>query len=304
MNIFHLSNGSTVYRIEYPVTNLAWIAPTHHKNIYFFGVGGGGGGGAGCGGAQNTQRGGGAGGTRGYWATLLLPNNFSHPFYLTVGTGGVGATGGSGTGAKGGDATETFVQYKTPYISFGTPGRVLTCTGGRGNEGGTTTGGGTSNSYGNAQPGNAWWTTWYGNNSNGFQVTNGSTGGATGNGNEASTDYPSCHGAGGAGCASGSYTAANGGQIFTASPLSTILGGFGNATLGGNGGDGRYAWIGGVDSNLLVSQGGSGGGNSNTGAGGNGGNGSIGSGGGGGGGGLTGGNGGNGGNGILIIITW
>lgn len=303
MNTFHLANGSTVYRIDYPVADLAWIAPSHHKNIYFFGVGGGGGGGAGCGGAQNTQRGGGAGGTKGFWASVLLANRFNQPFYLTVGTGGTGGSGGSGAGGTGGDAGTTYVHYKTPWRGFGTPGRILTCQGGRGNTGGTTTAGGTGGSYGNAQPGSAWWTIWYGP-INTAQIGNGPSGSANGNGSQSIADYPSCHGASGAGCPSGSYTAANGGQVFSDGPLATVLGGIGDPTLGGNGNPGDHIWVDGIDSYFLFSKGGSGGGNSNTGPGGNGGKGGLGSGGGGGGGGATGGNGGAGGNGALIIITW
>lgn len=303
MNIFHLANGSTMYRIEYPVSDLAWVAPQQHKNIYFFGVSGGGGGGSGCGGPENTQRGGGAGGCKGHWASVLLPNKFSQPFYLTVGAGGAGAVGSGTTGTSGSAGTGTVVFYKTPNRGFGTPGQILSCGIATSGAGGTTTGGGAGNTFGTGQAGSAWWTMWYASTGS-PQTSIGSGGGATGVGTQSVTDVPTSGGAGGAGCPSGSYTAANGGQTFGYGPLYTLLGGFGNVTQGGAGDNGRIAYWGGPDSSMIISQGGSGGGNSNTGPGGSGGNGAPGCGGGGGGGGFTGGNGGAGGNGILIILTW
>lgn len=311
MNVFHLANNSAVYRIEYPVTNMAWIAPTNHKNIYIFAVAGGAGGGAGYGGPENTQRGGGAGGTRGAFTGLLLPNRFGNrPFYITVGAGGAGGLGGVGTGGNGTDGGNTIVTCDVPHRGFATPCVLLELQGGRANStaAGTSTSGGIASSWGWGNPSTSWWTIWH-NPSNSTLLTNGLGGGATGAGNNSISDTPASHGAGGAGCANGSFTAASGGSVSSGTdpegagvPIS-VFGGSGSAVgNGSNGNSGIYQWH--EDTQLLYTQGGAGGGNSNTGTGGNGGNGALASGGGGGGGGLTGGNGGAGGNGFVIILTW
>jgi hypothetical protein len=318
VQIFNIPNSGSWY---------TWIKPRGITMVHMTCISGGGGGGGGYCRATLTSGSGGAGGACSGITTLLIPAIFLPDIlFVQVGTPGLGGTGSATTGTVG----QSGSAGSNSYISMGhnseasVPSLILQSgivTPGGGGGGilvGSPNGGivptvvtiatlGPIVKYGMV-------------NANGV-ATNAGIVGAVGsvgyagvgsnNGNQWQT-IPFTPGQGGAGIASGSTTALNGGglnliNVFELPDMGLYSGPSQGAFTYNGGSPASNANIHGNPGiqimKPLMGTGGLGGASSNSGSGGNGGSGAIGC-GGGGGAGLISGNGGNGGSGYVAIVCW
>lgn len=282
--VFHaFSTATAMFRPWQKPRGCSWIFGL------VFAAGGGGG-------RPNTGAVAGAGGgAAGAFTKFLMPAlALPDILYISVGTGGLGATANNTAGVGGNSTVISTVPASTSGFN------IVQVNGGNGGAAATTGGTGTS-----ATAVNGAYPMWA------FGFTAATTSGAGGNGGAsgaggsavtwASAGIPTCGGGGGGG---GNAANTAGGAITGVGPVPTLSG-----VSAGNGLDGF-----GFNRPIILTpsmsymqfcfSGGVGGGASNGGTGGSGGRGAYGCGGGGGGGGVTTGNGGNGGDGLVLMGAW
>jgi hypothetical protein len=247
----------TGLRQVYFTSSGTWTCPTGITNVLVIASGGGGGGGGG----SLTLSGGGGGGAIEQCSYISVSSGTNYT--VTIGNGGLGASGGFANGSNGSNGNSTILQNggTTIFSAIGAGGGVA---------------GGNGSNYGIG--GSNWGTSVSPISNNGIIAAGGNTGNSINYGETGHPNYKNIYSGG-----AGGSPVNNGGGMATAGGG----GGAGPQGNGGNGGNGGNATTGGSGSNA----------SSNTGAGGGGGGGGS-----NGGSGYDGGAGGNGGSGYLYII--